>query len=378
MLFLMEKACIHITGTHAIMLARAARIGEVVAAEPADCTRIHSLPNGFCSLQSLGLDTLVKWLKVTENNPLRLFVPHKNTRRWYKGIHFSALSLPVPNGGFLRLVSGSDKEKALELPADLDVIIDSPSLSFLCLTHALGQRAKSGNEAEQATRLRLIEFAIENCGAYVRDPFKPRNVIAHYDRPKEDTRFCTLQDMTSFVDEAHALPGSKLAKQLLGHAIDGSGSGMETYLNLALCDTPKLGGLSMKKPLVNKELEVDDALRPLLKHQSIRPDMQWPSLRTLVEYLGDKEHESKKARIEDKDRLQDYTTAGYLSFFLMFDDVKSAQALNNTAQMIARGHMKHGLHNELYRIRHLIKQPDFQTRQNKLIATLLPPLSKEE
>ena len=132
----------------------------------------------------------------------------------------------------------------------------------------------------------------------------------------------------------------------------------------------------MHEPLVNQHLVIGENTKLLLKHKSIRPDLQWPEYQTLVEYIGDEPHASKKARIEDKDRLQDYATAGYTACSLMFDDVRNATALNRTAEMIARSLMQHGKRNELYRVRHLLKDDKFLSRQSQLIATLLPPVTR--
>ena len=134
----------------------------------------------------------------------------------------------------------------------------------------------------------------------------------------------------------------------------------------------------MGEPLVNQPLVVSEDTQALLRHGTIRPDLQWPEFRTLVEYLGDEEHASKQARVEDKNRAQDYTTAGYAQFTLMFDDVRTATALNRTALMIARALMNNGKQNELYRIRHLIQDEKFLARQSQLISTLLPPVTRFE
>ena len=129
----------------------------------------------------------------------------------------------------------------------------------------------------------------------------------------------------------------------------------------------------MEKPLANKQLRVDKSVR-MLRHDSLRPDFQWPERRTVAEYLGDAEHASKHARIEDKNRLQDYVSAGYRPFFLMFDDVRSVAALNDTAEMLAGEFAKRGKRGEPYRIRRRIREEGFCERQVALVSTLLSPM----
>ena len=373
----METICLHITGEQSIKLMRAARVGKVVSASP--LCNAHISPTalrGLDELRGVGLGTLLDWLSISPSNPLKLSVPCNHQRIRTREVCTSALSEELPDGALLQLHSGTDKESAITLPPDVIVCIDSPSLAFVKMSHELGPKAaKEGNEG-LTTSLRLIEFACECCGAYVRDPFTPRTTIIHYDEPGADSRFCNLSDMRTFASSGHKLHGKNLALKMLAHAIDGSGSGIESYLNLALAGAPRLGGLAMHEPLVNQQLVIDEDIKQLLKHKSIRPDMQWPDYQTLVEYLGDEAHASKKARVEDKDRLQDYATAGYTTFSLMFDDVRSAAALNRTAEMIARSLMQHGKRNELYRVRHLLKDDKFLSRQSQLIATLLPPITR--
>ncbi len=373
----MEPICLHITGEQAIKLMRAARVGKVVSASPLSRTCASTTaPRSLAELRDLGLGALLDWLGISPLNPLRLAVPHKHQHIRTREICTAALSEELPDGALLKLRSGSDAENAITLPPNVIVYLDSPALAFVKMSHELGPKvAKDGNEG-LATSLRLIEFACECCGSYVRDPFTPRTVIAHYDEPNTDSRFCDISGMRAFAAANHRLHGKNLALKMLAHATDGSGSGMESYLNLALAGAPRLGGLAMHEPLVNQHLVISENTKLLLKHKSIRPDLQWPEYQTLVEYIGDEPHASKKARIEDKDRLQDYATAGYTACSLMFDDVRNATALNRTAEMIARSLMQHGKRNELYRVRHLLKDDKFLSRQSQLIATLLPPVTR--
>ncbi|MDO4805923.1 MAG: hypothetical protein Q4A07_01610 [Coriobacteriales bacterium] len=114
-----------------------------------------------------------------------------------------------------------------------------------------------------------------------------------------------------------------------------------------------------------------------MKHSgSLRPDLQWPELRTLVEYLGDEGHASHDARVEDKNRMQDYVSSGYKPFFLMFDDVKSVSALNRTAMMLAHEFAKNGKKFEPYRLQRLFKDEEFAHRQAVLVSRMLPPVTR--
>ena len=104
--------------------------------------------------------------------------------------------------------------------------------------------------------------------------------------------------------------------------------------------------------------------------------MQWPDQRMLAEYLGDEEHAGKPARIEDKNRMQDYAIVSYAAFPLMYDDVRNADAINRTAQMLAREFMKRGVKNELYRVQRLIRNEEFRSKQRILLSHFLPPIAR--
>lgn len=135
----------------------------------------------------------------------------------------------------------------------------------------------------------------------------------------------------------------------------------------------------MPKPLANKELVVSDAVRKRMSRtKPLRPDYQWPKYHVVAEYLGDEEHASHAARVEDKNRQQNYAMADYKAFFLMFDDVRSIAAINQTALMLAREFAKHGLYYEPYRIRKLCKKEGFKDCQLKLVTTLLPPVVRRD
>jgi hypothetical protein len=153
---------------------------------------------------------------------------------------------------------------------------------------------------------------------------------------------------------------------------------METYLNHALVLPRKYAGLSMKRPLANKQLVLDEAHRRNLKHGTLRPDLQWPEYKVLAEYLGEAEHASRRARVEDKNRMQDYASTPYTAFPLMFDDVKNATALNKTALMIGREFARHGAKNEPSRLKKLITDQTFLANQRVLISVLLPPVKRYE
>lgn len=407
----METTCVHITGSQSIALMRAARAGDVVRAVPTEQTTIEPLPQSLASVRDLGIDDLLDWLNVHPGNPLTVLTSAADKRTHIPGVQVQSLSVALPPGVFLELRDGTG-EHALHLPRNMHVFIDSPALALVQAVRMLDRRMLvagmnnvSGNKGASASgkgapapgggssaldeytlaqlnqlelkkRIRLIAFASECCGSYARDPKNPHAGQVHFDPPGECGRFATPEQLRQVLAELRGVDGVVLAREVSRYAIDESGSPMETYLNLGLTLPPRLAGLSMAQPLANKQLQYKNKRGILMRHKSIRPDLQWPEFHTLAEYLGDKDHESKGARIEDKNRLQDYLARDYTAFFLMFDDVRNVAALNATAERLAREFAKHGKTYEPYRIKRLIKNDKFHDRQITLVSTLLPPVSR--
>ena len=264
----------------------------------------------------------------------------------------------------------------MRLDSRTRVIIDAPPLALVGMSQLASQRVSKSTMGELEARLRLIALASEFCSSYALDPLKPNIKRAYYDGRNECGRFVKPDELNSFLKHMPAVGGLALARKTAAYAIDGSGSPMETYINHALTLPPRLAGLSMPEPLANKPLVLEDEGKwKQLKHDSLRPDFQWPRYRTLAEYLGDEEHASHNARVEDKDRIQDYAMGDYTPLFWMFDDVRSVAALNRTALTLARLFARcEEKKYEPYRIARLLKNEEFVQRQTILVAKLLPPV----
>ena len=355
---------------------RMARRGEIVTAVPSTEQRVAPLDRSIRSLDDVGLEDLATTLKVSHTNPLSLLVPDDTSRRWSKDatstLATSLLSVDVPAGSFLELKNGRSTEHGITFPSDVSVFIRSPMLAILDAIHALKHANKDGLEVF----FRVLAFADECCGNYSRDPLSPISGRLHYDERDKPTRFCNPDDLRELLEQAHDLDGLRLARHISRYVIDGSGSPMETCTNHVMTLPPRYGGFSMRVPLANEQLVLNPGEKKIIRHESLRPDLQWPDQRMVAEYLGDESHAGKSARIEDKNRLQDYIATSYTPFFLMYDDVCNAQAINRTAEMFAREFMKRGVKGELYRVRKYLKDEDFLARQRKLLACLLPPLER--
>lgn len=374
----MDTNFLHITGNQAIRLLRAARAKDVVTAAPFHEHHVQGMSSTITSLDDLRAPKLLSWLNIGPKNPLQTLVPSASTRAWVTGVKNTILSRDLPSGAFLELTPGKG-EHAIRWDPSLRVLIDAPPLALIHAASELQTHAYGSSNKELEDKLRIIALASELCGRYARDPKKPLAGRVYYDKPSELGRFTCPEELQAFIQNASGLKGIAYARIGAKYAIDESGSPMETYINHTLTLPPRLAGLSMSKPLANKQLQIKNEIdRSRLKHKSIRPDFQWPDLNTLAEYLGDKDHASRGARIEDKNRQQDYSLSDCAAFFLMFDDVRSVAALNRTAMMLARSFAKHGKKFEPYRIARLQKDSDFLALQTRLVSQLLPPITRYE
>lgn len=371
----MEKTQIHITGSQAIRLVRMAREGSEITAVPCD-ERLTPIDTKIRHASDLCMDKLLQRLRIRRHGPLELLVPNTASRRWANDLHTAVITPELPKNSFLELRPGRDAKKRIVLPDATQVFVASPELQIIQMAQQLQEMVRHGKVSRYRAQLKILGFADECCGRYFRDADNPKSGNLHYDNWDTCTRFATPESIDLYIKSVRHIDGLGLTRSILRYIIDESGSLMETYLNHALTLPPRMAGFSMRKPLANKQLQADEKLLGQMKHQSIRPDLQWPEYRMLAEYLGDKEHAGKPARIEDKNRMQDYAIAQYVAFPLMFDDIKNAGALGRTATMLAEEFTRHGLKKEKYRVASLLRNDEFLSLQRILIATMLPPITR--
>ncbi|MDO4796730.1 MAG: hypothetical protein Q4A01_01785 [Coriobacteriales bacterium] len=384
----MDTRQIHITGSQALMLMRAARAGRIVAAQVASMPHVAAPPQ-LSSLEDLGIADILTWLGVSAEEPLDVLSCSTDTRMRVLGVRAHVLGASLPPNTVLELKQvqhqGHKASDGTREPCDplhwnpnTRVFVDGPPLALVRVAHRLEQLVAHMRMDDLEAQLRLIALACEFCGSYAREPFDPRGGPCHYDEPGRCDRLISPRELQTALRDLRGVSGLARARRAAAYALDFSGSPMETYVDLGLFLPPRLAGLSLRMPLLNQQIEVPKEVRHRLRHTSLRPDMHWPNQSLLGEYFGDDEHASKRARVEDKNRMQDYATAGYAPVLLMFDDVRNATALNRTAQRLARMLMERGVSGELYRVRRTLREEGFAAKQRVLVKTLLPPVRRYE
>lgn len=359
---------------------------KLVTAVKADVSHVPSPPQRLATLDDLGIGELLTWLDISTSNPLNVLSRSANARRRLSGVQAHVLRAGLPPKSVFELKQlpqrQTDEEDSKQEPSPLHwdsatrVFVDGPPLALASMAQALNELVAEQRISDLEAQLRLIALACEFCGSYARDPRNPRVGICHYDAPGTCNRFVTPAELCDALKDLQSAFGLVRARRAAKYALDFSGSPMETYIDLGLFLPPRLAGLSLHKPLLNQQLAVSDEVRGRLRHKSLRPDMHWPDQQLLGEYFGDQEHAAKDARVEDKNRLQDYATAGYSPVLLMYDDVRNVTQLNRTAEKLARMLMERGVSGELYRIRRIMRAEGFVAKQHVLTKALLPPLDR--
>ena len=270
----MDTKTLHITGTHALMLHRAARDGQIVRAVPTDVRTIAPTPLRTQSVDELGLTKLTEWLSVTKENPLHVLSPSADQRYRTPLVHNQVIGHELPSGSFLELTAGNNAEKSLVPSSDIRILIDAPPLILTNMSHELSEMIRKGKMDELEARLRLIALGNELCGSYARDPIEPQAGRCHYDGIGECNRFFTPDEVRTTLGHLSGMNGIFRARYTSQFILDHSGSPMETYIDMALFLPQRLGGLGMPTPLLNKTLKAPKETLDKLKHASIRPDIQ--------------------------------------------------------------------------------------------------------
>ena len=362
-------SCVFIGGSSARLLRRMARLGKGLRLEPSNLVRPEApcpMEGPYASLGSLGIGGICSLLGADVAHPLELLVPTQSKRVRAKGVHCRVCSAELPEGSFQRLVQ---EDGALWDPS-VELLVESPALSFLMTARQMRQLVLKGILDEQRADLSLLRLAVEECGSYALDPWHPR-----------DGGFCRglspqlfANDLRAYLREAHGLRGAKHAVRAAGLVFDGADSPMEAFVNAALTVPPHLGGLGLVRPVANHSIGLKDMRELGLVHVShITPDLLWPKpLMIIIEYLGKEPHEGQEAQDEDMGRIQDYQALGYLVFPLTYRHVRTPLEFNKMALRLATAMDDRGARGVRAWVEELLEDEDFLARQRVLFATLLP------
>ena len=268
----------------------------------------------------------------------------------------------------------ADGPTDIQLPSHLDVLIESPSLSFLTAATQFSKLMSTGRMGLQEARLRLLALGVEECASYALNPCRPGVGESAYGVAPS----LAAAELVSYLSSASQVRGLPLAREMAGLVFDRSASEMETYLCAALSLPVHVGGLGLPVPELNASIDLMPEQKLALNHtHRLTPDLLWRELGLALEYLGKLPHGSKEAQDEDAGRFQDYDVLGIRAMPVRYLHVSTQQALMEFARRLACVMEQCGAKGTLAWIDELAGDDDWRHLQRVLMMTLLPAVRDE-
>lgn len=360
---------IYLTGNASRAIRRLARRVPDIELEPVSSPVIQPLAQRWTNSQSRDLDGLRSMLLMGDH-PFDLLVPSRGARVRGAGIRSSVCSVQLPESSFERVCVHGASYAAL-MPKGLDVLVDSPPLSFALAARQLSRSALHGNMSQQEADLRLFKLGIEECGLYALNPWNPLGGETCFKIPPATS----AAQVQAYLSALHGFDGQERSKKVAEMLFDNVASQMEGLLVSAIGLPSHLGGMCMGRPEANAEIPLNELQRLMLNHtERLTPDLFWRKLGIILEYLGKEPHDSAKASEDDIDRVQDFQVLGYDVLLVDFRHMRSPEQFNQLAVRIAEVMGKRGQQNMRSWVDELVADPEFKARQRVLFMVMLPPV----
>ena len=361
-----------LAGSTARGVRRLARRSEGLHLEPTDMRTVSSLGRRYVTESSLGLASLRTALGLGPTRNIELLVPAPKDRIRARGLACHVMSRPLPQESFMRVTCDGGPLAAV-VPNGLEMLVESPSLSFLGAAAQLDRLVRSGNMSETEADARLLRLAVEECSTYALDPRDPLAGACIFDVAP----LLASSQLSAYLAEARSFPGLTAAQRVAGWVFDGSASPMETFLNAALSLPAARGCFELPVPLANHTICLDEFQRTILNHlDHITPDLLWLAYKIILEYLGKEPHEGGAAQDEDMSRIQDYEVLGYRVLPVRYRHVKSPGAFNKLVLRLAQLMGCKGSFNAPAWVNELLQDRKFLALQRIFFATMLPPVEQ--
>lgn len=302
--------------------------------------------------------------------PADLLVASRQSRSSGKSACFHVWSGLLPAGSCMRLresVLSSGPEliilQACGSVAKLDPLLDDLVAAVGAENEVLSMLGLPASEAvidnplkwEQARRLiSAALLACEFAGTYRLGS----GGEARYHAP----RLMSLASLRTTANDAAPSVASRRAAKVADFAFDNAASPMEAALALALTLPVEYGGFGLKKPQLNRRVDLSSAYGRLSWHDSVTPDFLWPEERVAVEYDSAEFHGGEEGLGRDAARWNALVALGYRVFRATDKTVKTVSGLSLLAAQIAHA-LGVGLE----------EPDDIQAlRRKKLLAELMP------
>lgn len=190
----------------------------------------------------------------------------------------------------------------------------SPEITFLEMGRRLSQ-------------LDLILYGFELCGSYAMNPQVEEGFVKR-------CALTSVARLSAFARDASFAPGSKPARAVLRHVVEGSASPMETAVTLLLCLPVRLGGYGIDRPLLNAPVPVCPS-SPF--ESGVRYcDLLWKGARFALEYDSRTYHSSEEKQKADSRRRAELNDAGIAVVSVTAEQVYNAEEFERIARIVAR------------------------------------------
>lgn len=321
---------IYLDAIHSLYLLRASRRGADFTFVPAPDTRPAKPVDGPVSLDRLDAPELLSYLDVNETQPLRILVSSAKERVRARGISCRVWSRPRGETPFIELTSAYPEHHCLLIPNGGRVLALAPEGIVLSMAGLLCEKVRKGKSTLLAAKITLLKLCLELCGTYTLDPKDPHTGDVTYGVEPS----LTVRRLAEYLHGRGNEPGLSLARSVLPHAYDKSGSPLESFSGLAFFGDPEIGGCALCEVEVNKPLDLSEPRRAMIGHRTITPDFTLSGHDAVVEIAGQVHQEGDNPRI-DHVRQLDYATLSIRMLYFTYADIKAQRVFMRSAARVA-------------------------------------------
>ncbi len=248
-------------------------------------------------------------LIMTENAPLDVLVGCKGERRYAKDFHPHTWQTELPSSSFCKIAP--------------NLYVSSPEFVYVQL-------------ASQLSLVELAQLGNELCGGYY------LLATSGYEKREQGKQLTTRYKLEKFVTQIGDVRGARKALRALRWVTDHCNSPMETNAMLALCLPTRMGGWSLRIPVVNKSVRASKRMQRYVDGAMYTPDFTWTRevdgkiIRITGEYDSHEFHDEESQAEYTRIRRNNMKTMGYLVTSINKSQMADAWKLQYPARQIAR------------------------------------------
>ena len=242
------------------------------------------------------IEKLAKWLDCIL--PIHCMVASAKDRGGAKEIKCHVFPDNLPEKSVIHLVPG--------------VSIISPELCFLLA-------------AKDLSLPKLVMLADNLCGTY------------YFDRKQEQksrAQITSVEKLKQYIQSAANLDGTRKAGQAISYALDFSNSPMETKLAVISQLPLRHGGYALKKPDLNKRINLTTEGQKLVHQAFVLCDFVWEAEMLVAEYDSKQFHFEEERFVRDKNRVSALNLLQYKVISITLANVSCVEAVEELFLML--------------------------------------------